>query len=171
MNGISALSTPSSSAYGSATSAGSAKSIAHTTAADPATETPSALCSFSAESLERLGAATEAGMDAIGELAHEAGEALAESWDSATATAADWAADLSDLAQDGWDTLAQAVDAVGDSIADTAYYAADAAGDAVEHSVQALDTVADALGTGAKNAASYLAMGWSAAQATLHELA
>jgi len=100
--------------YGKASPQGSTAAAANTAAA------PSAICSFSAESLDQLKAAGEAGIQALG-----------DAWDGVTDTVQEWGDDLSALADDGLDalssvadTLESATDAIGNGAKSAAAYLA-----------------------------------------------
>lgn len=171
MNGISPVSMSTPSISGKKALLETGRSFAETTDALTDTGAVSAICSFSTESLEQLSSATQAGFIALEDAFSDASDAITDTWEAASTTASEWSADLSDLAEDGLETWVEISDALGDSIADVADAVAGSLGTAATQTGDELESVAGAVSTGAKNAASYLALGLHAAQATLSELA
>lgn len=111
------------------------------------------VCSFSAESLERLSEAAKAGLSSVGDAL---GEAITDTGTAIGDAAGDVQQGLSDFAG-GVSTL---VDKVESSFGS----AADAVADAVS-------SAADNVGSAASNAAAYLTLGMAAGRQVLSEVA
>ncbi|MDB5849336.1 MAG: hypothetical protein JWP29_3088 [Rhodoferax sp.] len=133
------------------------------------------VCSFSAESLERLGEAAKSGFSAatgaVGDAVTDAGTAIGGVVDSVEQGWSDFSHGVSTLVDEG---LA-AVEGAGSSLASKAESMVDSVESAVDSAASsvgdAFTSVADSIGSAASNAAAYLTLGAATGRQLLSEIA
>ena len=174
MSNITSISASSPSATSALANTLRSRSTASAPPTDDENSFASAICSFSEESLAKLSAAGQAGLNLV-----ESG------FDNIVEEIQGLGDDIGDLAEQGLNTLLaaghsveSAATQVGHFLEDTAdtagsliHSAADTVSDAATSVGDATGTVFDAIGTGAKNVGSYLALGTSMVRSILNEIA
>ncbi|MBI3531361.1 MAG: hypothetical protein HY068_02575 [Burkholderiales bacterium] len=122
--------------------------------ANAAADSASAICSFSAESLGKLGDMADAGYDAVGTALSDTGNAVESAFDSVTNGFTQLYSDVAAMANDGLDALGdvgqsvsnaaeEVVDSIGNGLSDAATAVSDAASSVVDGISTAAGNVVD----------------------------
>lgn len=121
-------------------------------AADAAADSVSAICSFSTESLDKLGDMVGAGYDAVGTALSDTGDAVGAAIGSATGGFTQLYADVAAMADKGIEAVSDAaeevVDSLEDSLSNAASTVSDAASSVVDGISDAASSVADLVSLG-----------------------
>lgn len=128
-------------------------------AADAAADSVSAICSFSTESLDKLGNMVGTGYDAVGTALSDTGDAVGAAIGSATNGLTQLYADVAAMADKGIEALGDAgqavsnaaeevVDSIGDGLSNAASTVSDAASSVVDGISDAASSVADLVSLG-----------------------
>lgn len=130
--------------------------------ANAAADSVSAICSFSAESLEKLGDMADAGYDAVGTALSDTGDAVESAIDSVTNGFTQLYTDVAAMASDGLDTLGE----VGQSVSHMAEDVVDSIEDGLSNAAttvsDAASSVVDGISTAAGNVADFVSLGVTA---------
>lgn len=122
------------------------------------------VCSFSTESLERLG-------DAVGAAISSAGSAIGDAVHEVRQGVTDLADGITSLVQGGADAIEEAGDAIGTKVGSVVHGVESSVASAATSVGDAVASVASGIGASASQAASYLALGAAAGVQMLNEVA
>ncbi|MDP1655571.1 MAG: hypothetical protein Q8K91_09920 [Hylemonella sp.] len=130
--------------------------------ANAAADSVSAICSFSAESLEKLGDMADAGYDAVGTALSDTGDAVESALDSVTNGFTQLYTDVAAMASDGLDTLGDVGQTVSNAAEEVIDSIEDGLSDAATAVSDAASSVIDGIGTAASNVAGLVSLGVTA---------
>lgn len=131
-------------------------------AANAAADSVSAICSFSAESLEKLGDMADAGYDAVGTALSDTGDAVESALDSVTNGFTQLYSDVAAMVSDGLDTLGDVGQTVSNAAEEVIDSIEDGLSDAATAVSDAASSVIDGIGTAASNVAGLVSLGVTA---------